>query len=98
MANIGELPYVFLGTAPKFGLQTTSQKEIFYGGVRTGCKEKRAGRSKFVAFSFIYWAHCRRRRACVARKRLLGRLSPSPSSLLPGFIDVRKRLGIRTRF
>ena len=23
---------------------------------------------------------------------------PSPSSLLPGFFDVRKRLGIRTRF
>ena len=33
-------------------LQTTSQKEI-YSGVRTGCKEKRAGRSKFVVF-FIY--------------------------------------------
>ena len=62
MANIGELPYGVLGTAPKFGLQTTSQKEIFYGGIRTGCKAKRAGRSKFVAFSFIYWAHCRRRR------------------------------------
>ena len=54
MANIGELPYGVLGTAPKFGLQTASQKEIFYGGVRTGCKEKRAGRSKFVVFSFIY--------------------------------------------
>ena len=63
MANIGELPYGVLGTAPKFGLQTTWQKEIFYGGVRTGCKEERAGRSKFVVFSFIYWAHCRRRRS-----------------------------------
>ena len=29
---------------------------------------------------------------------LLSSPSPSPSSLLPGFIDVRKRLGIRTRF
>ena len=63
MANIGELPYGVLGTAPKFGLQTTSQKEIFYGGVRTGCKEKRAGHSKCVVFSFIYWAHCRCRRS-----------------------------------
>ena len=32
--------------------------------------------------------------AWVARKRLLRRLSLSPSSLLPGFIDVSKRLGI----
>ena len=63
MANIGELPYGVLGTAPKFGPQTTWQKEIFYDGVRTGCKEKRAGCSKFVVFSFIYWAHCRRRRS-----------------------------------
>ena len=85
MANIGELPYGVLGTPPKFGHQTTSQKEIFYGSVRTGCKEKRAGHAKFVVFSFIYWAHCRR-----LHRRL--------SSLLPGFIDVRKQLGIRTRF
>ena len=35
MANIGELPYGVLGTATKTGLQTTSQKEIFYDGVRT---------------------------------------------------------------
>ena len=42
-------------------LQTTSQKEIFYGGVRTSCKKKRAGRAKFVVFSFTYWVHCRRR-------------------------------------
>ena len=72
MANIGELPYGVLGTAPKFGLQTTSQKEIFYGGVRTGCKEKRAGRSKFVVFSVIYWAHCRRRRS-LGREETLAR-------------------------
>ena len=62
MANIGKLPYGVLVTAPKFGLQTKSQKEIFYGGVCTDCKEKRAGSSKFVVFSFIYWAQCRRRR------------------------------------
>ena len=41
--------------------KTTSQKEVFYGGVRTSCKEKRAGRAKFFVFSFTYWAHCRRR-------------------------------------
>ena len=47
LANIGKLSYGVLGTAPKFGsakklnfpcvyvLQTTSQKEIFYGCVRT---------------------------------------------------------------
>ena len=73
MANIAELPYGVLGTAPKYGLQTTSQKEIFYGGVRTGFKEKRAGHAKFVVFSFIYWAHCRsrsrrRRRHCRLRR------------------------------
>ena len=33
-------------------LQTTSQKEI-YGRVRTGCKEKRAGRAKFVFFHLL---------------------------------------------
>ena len=73
MANMGELPYGVLETAPKFGsakklnlsrvyvLQTTTQNEFFYGGVRTSCKKKRAGRAKFVVFSFTYWAHCRRR-------------------------------------
>ena len=35
--------------------------KFFYGGVRTGCKEKCAGRAKFAAFSFTNWAHCRRR-------------------------------------
>ena len=33
-------------------LQTTSQKEI-YGRVRTGCKEKRAERAKFVVFHLL---------------------------------------------
>ena len=94
MANIGELP---LGTAPKFGLAkklnlslclrppNNVAKRIFYGGVRTSCKIKRAGRAKFVVFFF----------------NLLGLLpspSPWPSLLLPGFIDLCKPLGIRTRF
>ena len=34
---------------------------FFYGGVRTSCKKKPAGRAKFVVFSFTYWVHCRRR-------------------------------------
>ena len=63
VANIGELPYRVLGTAPMFGLreevefvsvclrpgQTKSQKEI-QRRVHTGCKEKRATRAKFVLF------------------------------------------------
>ena len=35
--------------------------KFFDGGVRTGCKEKRAGRAKFAAFSFTNWARCSRR-------------------------------------
>ena len=53
MANIGELPYGVLWTAPKIG----SAKKLnlsLYGGVRTSCKEKRAGRAKFAVFSFTY--------------------------------------------
>ena len=97
MANVGKLPYGVLGTALKFGLSEeiefvpvfTSSKQrrkfffFFYGGVRTVCKEKRTGPAKFVVFFILF---------------LGSFLSPSPSSLLPGFIDVRKRLGIRTRF
>ena len=35
--------------------------KFFDGGVRTDCKEKRAGRAKFAAFSFTNWARCSRR-------------------------------------
>ena len=64
MANVGELPYEVLGTAPKFGLReeiefapvfvlkTTLQEEIWLR-VRTGCNEKRAARTKFVVFQLL---------------------------------------------
>ena len=63
MANIGELPYGVLGTAPKFGSAkklnlplslrppNNVAKGNIYGGVRTSCKKKRPGRAKFVVFS-----------------------------------------------
>ena len=54
MANKVELPYRVLGTAPKEidFVQTLLQKEL-YGRVRTGCKEKRTGRAKFVVFHLL---------------------------------------------
>ena len=64
MANVGELPYEVLVTAPKFGLReeiefapvfvlkTTFQKEI-WRPLRTGCNEKRAARTKFVVFQLL---------------------------------------------
>ena len=81
LANIAELPYGVLRTAPKYGLQTTSQKEIFYGGDRTGFKEKRAGHAKFVVFSFIYWVHCR------SRRRRLRRCFQDLSMCVNGYIS-----------
>ena len=54
MANKVELPYGVLGTAPKEidFVQTLLQKEL-YGRFRTGCKEKRTGRAKFVVFHLL---------------------------------------------
>ena len=61
------------------------------------CKEKRAAREKFVvfylliglvSFDVLVAVH-----VAVAAAAAVAR-----SSLLPGFIDVGKRLGIRTRF
>ena len=66
MANIGELPYQVLGTAPKFGLTEEIVKKI-------------ALHVQNLSF-FIY---------------LLGSFPLTFSlPLLPGFIDVHKRLGI----
>ena len=93
---IGELPYGVLETAPKFGLREV----IEFVPVFTSSKQRRKRKFTVVLVQaveksaqdvqnlwfFIY---------------LLGSLpspSPSPSSLLAGFIDVRARLGIRTRF
>ena len=64
-----------MGTAPKFGLseeiefvpvftsskQRRKRKFFTVVFVQVNCKEKRAGRAKFVGvFSFTYWVHCRR--------------------------------------
>ena len=54
--------------------------KFFDGGVRTGCKEKRAGRAKFAAFSFTNWARCRRRH----RRRRLRRCSQDLSMCVNG--------------
>ena len=63
-----------MGTAPKFGLSEeiefvpvfTSSKQrrktnFFTVVFVQVVKKKRAGRAKFVVFSFTFWAHCRRR-------------------------------------
>ena len=60
--------------------------------VRTGFKEKARCTCKICCFSFTHWARFDWRSHCCRHHR-----RPA-SSLLPGFIDVRKRLGIRTRF
>ena len=69
MANIGELPYQVLGTAPKFGLREEIVKKIALHVENLSL--------------FIY---------------LLGSFPLTFSlpllSLLPGFNDVHKRLGI----
>ena len=106
MACIGELPTEFWGPHPRFGLREeielvpvfTSFKQrrkrtsnlVFAQVVR---KEKRAARAKLQNLLFFIYL--------LGLFRLTFSLpspSPSPSSLLPGFIDVRKRLGIRTCF
>ena len=66
-------------------LQKLLEKEL-YGRVRTAQVVKKSALDVQNLLFFIY---------------LLGSLpsaSPSPSPLLPGFIDVRKRLWIRTHF
>ena len=100
--NIGQLPYGVLGTAPKLGLreeielvfcvydlQKTSQKEFNVGFVQV-LKKKRAARAKYVVFIYLLDSF----------RSTFSLPSPprSPSSLLPGFIDVRKRLGIQAHF
>ena len=93
--SIGELPYGVLGTAPKFGLReeiddelplclrppNNGTKENKKGRVRTGCKKRALAWTCKICCFFIYLL------------RSLPSPSPSSSSLLPGFINVRKRLG-----
>ena len=106
MACIGELPTEFWGPHPRFGLREEIQlfpvftffkqrrKRTFnLVFVRVVRKEKRAARAKLKNLLFFIYL--------LGLFRLTFSLpspSPSPSSLLPGFIDVRKRLGIRTCF
>ena len=99
IANIGELPYGVLATAPKFGLR----EEIELVRVFTSCKQRRKRKFNVVFVQvlkksalhvqnllfFIY---------LLGSFRLTLSLPSSPPSLLPGFIDVHKRLGTRTRF
>ena len=85
MADTGELSYGVLGTAPKFRL-----REVFeFVPVFTSSKQRR--KRKFT----VVFVHVVKKSALDVQNLLLGSLSSpssSPSSLLPGFIDVRKRL------
>jgi len=100
MANVGELPYGVLGTAPKFGLR----EEIEFVPVFTSSKQCR--KRKFnVVFEQDEKESAMHVQNLLFFNYLLGSFrltfplpSPSPLSLLPGFIAVRKRLGIQTRF
>ena len=103
MANIGELPYRVPSWDSQrklnlslcvYVLQTTSQKEI-YCRVHTGCKEKRATRAKFVVFYLLIGLVPFDVLVAIA---VAVATAVARSSLLPGFINVRKRLGIRPRF
>ena len=82
VANVGKLPYGVLGTALKFCLS----EEIEFVPLFTSSKQRR----KNVFFFTVVFVQ-------FVKKSALD-LENLPSSLLPGFIDVRKRLGIRTRF
>ena len=96
MAHIGELPYRGLGTTPKFGLR----EEIEFAPVFTSSKQR--VERKFT----VVYVQVEKKRALDLQNLLffiyllvsLSSPPPSPSSLLPGFIHVRKRLGIRARF
>ena len=88
MANIGELPYGVLGTAPKFGLR----EEIEFVPVLTSSKQRRKRKFNVVFVQVV-------KKSPLLVIYLLGSFrltlsllspSPSPSSLLRGFIDVRK--------
>ena len=100
MANVGELPYGVLGTAPKFGLR----EQIEFVPVFTSSKQCR--KRKFnVMFAQVEKESALHVQNLLFFNYLLGSFrltfplpSPSPLSLLLGFIDVRKQLGIQTHF
>ena len=102
MANIGQLPNGVLGSAPKFGLI----EEIELVFVSTS-PEQRCKRKFNVWFVQVLKKSALNVQNLLFSIYLLGSfrltlslpsMPPSPSSLLPGFIDVRKRLGIRAHF
>ena len=90
MAKKDEFPYGVLGTAPKFGLR----EEIEFVPVITSSKH-RCKRNFTVVFVQAVKKSALDVQNLLFFIYLLGSLpspSPSPSSLLPGFIDVHKRL------
>ena len=90
MANKGDLPYGVLGTSPKFGLR----EEIEFAPVFTSSKH-RYKRNFTVVFVQVVKKSTLDVQNLLFFIYLLDSLpspSSSPSSLLPGFIDVRKRL------
>ena len=90
MANIGELLYGVLETAPKYGLR----EEIEFVPVFTSSKQR--GKRKFnVVFAQVVKKSTLHVIYLLGSFRLTLSLpspyaSSSPLSLLPGFIDVRK--------
>ena len=88
MENIDELHYGVLGTAPKFGLR----EEIEFVPLFKSSKQRRKRKFNVVFVQVV-------KKSTLHVIYLLGlfrltfslpSLSPSPSSLLPGFLDVRK--------
>ena len=99
IANIGELPYGVLATAPKFGLR----EEIELVRVFTSCKQRRKRKFNVVFVQVLKKSALHVQNLLfliylLGSFRLTLSLPSSPPSLLPGFIDVHKRLGTRTRF
>ena len=86
MANIGELRYGVLGTDPNFGLR----EEIKFSYVYV--LQQRLKKKFMVVFVQVV------KRSALDVQNLLLTLTRRTSSLLSGFIDVCKRLGIRARF
>ena len=86
MANIGELRYGVLGTDPNFGLR----EEIKFSYVYV--LQQRLKKKFMVVFVQVV------KRSVLDVQNLLLTLTRRTSSLLSGFIDVCKRLGIRARF
>ena len=93
MANKGELPYGVLGNVPKFGLR----EEIKFVPVFTSSKH-RCKRNFTVVFVQVVKKSALDVQTLLFFVYLLGSLpSPSPSSLLPGFIRCALTYGHRLR-